>query len=58
MTKRTISKKKILDHIEEMMNHNYDVIDEGSDGDGNCEQENDTLDNIAYFIRSGMYDNN
>jgi hypothetical protein len=56
MEERTISKKKILDHIEEMMDANYNAIENGSDGDGNCEQENETLDNIRFFINSGMYE--
>lgn len=56
MAKQKICKKKILAHIEEMMDANYDAIENGSDDDGNCEQENSTLDNIIFFIRSGMYD--
>lgn len=54
-TTSRICKKKILKHIEEMIDANYDEIEAGNDGDNACQQEISTLDNLKYFITSGMY---
>lgn len=53
---KTLSKEKILKHIDEMMEMNYNNIENDMDGDGQCETENMVLDNIRFFIENGDYD--
>jgi hypothetical protein len=53
---KMISAEKLIKHIDEMMEMNYDNIENDMDGDGHCEIENMVLDNILFFINEGRYD--
>jgi len=53
---KMISAEKLIKHIDEMMEMNYNSIENDMDDDGQCETENMVLDNIKFFINNGDYD--
>ena len=51
-----MDKQKLVKHLNEMIDGNYEQIDKDMDGDNACKQEISTLENILSFINMGMYD--
>lgn len=51
-----MDKQKLVKHLNEMIDDNYKYIEQNMDGDGNCNQEISTLENLLYFIEKGLYD--
>jgi len=50
-----LSRKKLEEFIDRLIADNDETIEDDLDGDSNSRVENETLDNIKFFIRQGIF---